>query len=594
MHHSRTPIRGWQADVHIGLHGLLESRAPLLRPRPVTWGSGTPALAAHLGAIALADGTAVPYGTQERTALEARAVAGLMAHFQGQLYCLKFRGGAGSADSRVLLHFDETPAAEGAQIQACDEQLVILSGDDSQAALHIPVHMSQGQLISPFLCQLTVHGLPPCLARQGIGQQLLSSAGYSSQEYTVEGEFMGDLPTQYASQQAAAGVGNADACLIYVRPPPGDRELLRLPKSFCIGEDRIQISRPGQRGLVAPHTQPLTADSQVVTHREGPRSIRTRQREQRAARRAAAAEPRPAAPTAGPPRRDPPRPPPASAIGPSPAHIMRHPGPGNRAAAAAPIPSPGTGSPGWDRPASAIGPSPAHIRRHLGPGNRAAAAAPTPSPVTGGPGPHNRDAGSGLAPSPELRALEATVANSRHSSSDRRGLGSLPSRQTASAQGTRFIQAVSTAQPQDMDCFPPIGATVLPPLHHCDSMDTDDPEPQTSEPVLSGAQPMDISAPPQLSEDVRDELCTGWMPTRRSAFLSGAMHWPPFTLRSHWTSLSCPFHSTSTPLSGLSTRPRRRVSRLSRALRPPRHADQPRLSLRGLRLKSHAPQSQQL
>ena len=102
------------------------------------------------------------------------------------------------------------------------------------------------------------------------------------------------------------------------------------------------------------------------------------------------------------------------------------------------------------------------------------------------------------------------MANSRHSSSDRRGLGSLPSRQTASAQGTRFIQAVSTAQPQDMDCFPPIGATVLPPLHHCDSMDTDDPEPQTSEPVLSGAQPMDISAPPQLSEDVRDELMH-WM-----------------------------------------------------------------------------------
>ena len=75
-----TSSRAWQADVHIGLYGLLQSRAPLLRPRPATWGVGTPALAAHLGAIALADGTATVYGTQERTALEEHAMAGLMAH----------------------------------------------------------------------------------------------------------------------------------------------------------------------------------------------------------------------------------------------------------------------------------------------------------------------------------------------------------------------------------------------------------------------------------------------------------------------------------------------------------------------------------
>ncbi len=242
MLHSRTSSRGWQADVHIGLYGLLQSRAPLLRPRPATWGGGTPALAAHLGAIVLADGTPAAYGTQERTALEERAVAGLMARLQGHLYGLRLRGGAGSAGSRVLLHFDETPAAEEAQIQACDEQHITIPGDDSQAALHIPVHMSQGQLISPFLCQLTVYGLPPSLARQGIGHQLLSRAGYTSQECTVEGEFMGDLPTQYASQQAGTGVGNADACLIFIRPPPGDQEPLRMPRSFCIGDERVHIS----------------------------------------------------------------------------------------------------------------------------------------------------------------------------------------------------------------------------------------------------------------------------------------------------------------------------------------------------------------
>ena len=40
-------------------------------------------------------------------------------------------------------------------------------------------------------------------------------------------------------------------------------------------------------------------------------------------------------------------------------------------------------------------------------------------------------------------------------------------------------------------------------------MDADDPEPQTAQPVVSGAQPMDVSAP-QLSEDIRDELMH-WM-----------------------------------------------------------------------------------
>ena len=254
---------------------------------------------------------------------------------------------------------------------------------------------------------------------------------------------MGDLPTQYASQQAAAGVGNADACLIFIRPPPGDQQLLRMPKSFCIGEDRVHISRPGQRGLSTPHTQPAIADSQVVTHREGPRSIRIRQREQRAARQTAAAEPTAAAGRLG------------------------------------------------------IGQS-SRTRAHEP--NRSG----TPQRC---PGAVRREAGTGPNRSPELQALEAAVANSRHPGTDRRGLGSEPSRQPASAQGTCFIQALSASQPQDMDCSPAIQATVLPPLRQPDSMDTDDPEPQA---VPSGARPMEVSAPPQLTEDVRDELMH-WM-----------------------------------------------------------------------------------
>ena len=53
---------------------------------------------------------------------------------KGHLHGLRARGGAGSAESRMLLHFDETPEAEEAQIQACDEQHITLPGDESQAA----------------------------------------------------------------------------------------------------------------------------------------------------------------------------------------------------------------------------------------------------------------------------------------------------------------------------------------------------------------------------------------------------------------------------------------------------------------------------
>ena len=98
---------------------------------------------------------------------------------------------------------------------------------------------------------------------------------------------MGDLSAHVASQQPAARFGNADVCLIYVRPLLADHRLSRLPKSFMVGEDRVQISRPGQRGLMPSQVQPASAGSHVVTLKEGPRPIRPRQRVQRAAHCAA-------------------------------------------------------------------------------------------------------------------------------------------------------------------------------------------------------------------------------------------------------------------------------------------------------------------
>ncbi len=100
---------------------------------------------------------------------------------------------------------------------------------------------------------------------------------------------MEDLPAHVARQQPAARFGNADVCLIYVRPLLADHRLSRVPMSFMIGKGRVQISRPGQRGLMPSQVQPASAGRHVVTLREGPREgpIRPRQRVQRAARCAA-------------------------------------------------------------------------------------------------------------------------------------------------------------------------------------------------------------------------------------------------------------------------------------------------------------------
>ena len=205
----------------------------LLRPRPAEWGKHSAALTAHLGSMTTADGTCMAYDSEERRALEQHAHIGLLAHLQGLIHCIRARGGAVSAGSRLEMYFTEDPSAEEAQIAAAQAQILSIPGTASLPELRIAVSIFQGQLVvDPTLCQLTLHGLHPRLARRGIGQLLLSMAGYEQQQYTVVGEIMGDLPFHYASQLAAAGVGNAYACLIYIRAPPLDAQLSRLPRSL--------------------------------------------------------------------------------------------------------------------------------------------------------------------------------------------------------------------------------------------------------------------------------------------------------------------------------------------------------------------------
>ena len=136
----------------------------------------------------------------------------------------------------MLLHFDETPEAEEAQIQACDEQH---TGDDTQAALHIPVHMSKASSSQYMAC---------LLASRGVASGSSSCPELDTHLRRVYGGG-GDLPTQYASQQAAGGVGNADACLILIWPPPGDWDLgqLGLASEYSVQPDELPQPSPAHQ-----------------------------------------------------------------------------------------------------------------------------------------------------------------------------------------------------------------------------------------------------------------------------------------------------------------------------------------------------------
>ncbi len=61
----------------------------------------------------------------------------------------------------------------------------------------IAVKLGMGPLISPQFVRLVVHGLPARLCREGMGQTILTAAGFSTAEYTRGG---GRIPWRSPSQ----------------------------------------------------------------------------------------------------------------------------------------------------------------------------------------------------------------------------------------------------------------------------------------------------------------------------------------------------------------------------------------------------------
>ena len=266
MHHSRTSSRGWQTDVHIGLYNLLQSRAPLFGPRPATWGGGTPALGCTFGSHCS--------GRWDSSRIRHTGAHSTRGACSGRI--------AGST-FRVTYMASDCVGEQAVQAAECCYTLMRLlplrrhrsrramsSISPLQAMILRQPYtfhsiMSQGQLISPFLCQLTVHGLPPSLAKGRLGHPLLSKAGEQHRQtaalclslYVSCVDLT--LGQYWNGSRQPFGVGNADACMdLEGWPPPGDQELLRMPRSFCICERSYEsnIARPGSE-------RPLRED---VTH----------------------------------------------------------------------------------------------------------------------------------------------------------------------------------------------------------------------------------------------------------------------------------------------------------------------------------------
>ena len=136
-----------------------------------------------------------------------------------------------------------------------------------------------------------------------------------------------------------------------------------------------------------------SAGSRAVTLREGPRPIRTRQRAERAARRAAQLPEHTASRSAA------------------------QPGAGDRAVAS-PLPS----------------------------ACRSAAQLAAATHLSSAPQPR----------SAALQDLETAVSRSRHGLSDCRGLGSGPTALAAASHRVAFVAALAPSPPEDMDCTPPV------------------------------------------------------------------------------------------------------------------------------------------
>ena len=152
-------------------------------------------------------------------------------------------------DGTLLMTVADTPAAQAAAREAVAAGHVTVG--DGDTAILVPV--SWAPTTQPAGCTVvTLHQLPPQYAREKVGTTLLAAA---QQQGKVVAEFLGGSALMGDAQLTCPA---ADTVVLWVRPPPDDPLLTRLPTSFdsgVPGSPPVRIEVAGRPSL-APHTWP--------------------------------------------------------------------------------------------------------------------------------------------------------------------------------------------------------------------------------------------------------------------------------------------------------------------------------------------------
>lgn len=263
------PVPRWLADPMRSLDVLWRRGVEPLRTRSERLQGG---MAVRLNVGELVDQVS---RTGDRAA-DAFALVGQVVTrcgLQGHVRCVApHRRTRGGTPDQVLVFHDRDDAAD-ARRALLEMGLVDARLGDLQVRVSVQSCLPH---LDPETTVVTVYRLGFDFAREGAVEAILAAAGYGPESVSVQAAFIGDLPA--ACLPWAGGpcpIGRADVIVAYVRAPPGDELLQRMPRSFEQGWDDPTVdvrvrTRYCRQDPLAPEGQQHEGPGGRLQERGGP------------------------------------------------------------------------------------------------------------------------------------------------------------------------------------------------------------------------------------------------------------------------------------------------------------------------------------